>query len=94
MKPVAFRVPHDREVDCAEPVTTRLCHRDDGCRGNSSVDRIAAILQNAQPRLRSQRLRVLGYDAAGGTPADFAKVVSADAAKWAKLIKERKITID
>ena len=39
-----------------------------------------------------ERLRVLGYAAAGGTPADFAKVVSADAAKWAKLIKERKIT--
>ena len=41
-----------------------------------------------------ERLRVLGYDAAGGTPADFAKVVATDAAKWAKLIKERKITID
>ena len=40
------------------------------------------------------RLRVLGYDAAGGTPADFAKVVATDTAKWAKLIKERKITID
>ncbi|MBA3254815.1 MAG: tripartite tricarboxylate transporter substrate binding protein [Burkholderiaceae bacterium] len=41
-----------------------------------------------------ERLRVLGYDAAGGTPADFAKVVAADTAKWAKLIKERKITIE
>ena len=40
------------------------------------------------------RLRALGYDAAGGTPADFAKVVAADTAKWARLIKERKITID
>ena len=41
-----------------------------------------------------ERLRVLGYDAGGGTPADFAKVVATDTAKWAKLIKDRKITID
>jgi len=39
-----------------------------------------------------ERLRTLGYDAAGGTPADFAKVVANDTAKWARLIKERKIT--
>ncbi|MEP6607625.1 MAG: tripartite tricarboxylate transporter substrate binding protein [Burkholderiaceae bacterium] len=39
-----------------------------------------------------ERLRVLGYDAAGGTPADFARVVAADTAKWAKLIRERNIT--
>ena len=38
------------------------------------------------------RLRVLGYDAAGGTPAEFTKVVADDTAKWARLIKERKIT--
>ena len=41
-----------------------------------------------------ERLRVLGYDAAGGSPADFASVVAADTAKWAKLIKERKITAE
>ena len=41
-----------------------------------------------------ERLRVLGYDAAGGTPADFAKVVATATAKWARLIKERKITIE
>jgi len=39
-----------------------------------------------------ERLRTLGYDAAGGTPADFAKVVANDTAKWARLIKERRIT--
>jgi tripartite-type tricarboxylate transporter receptor subunit TctC len=39
-----------------------------------------------------ERLRTLGYDAAGGSPGDFARVVAADAAKWARLIKERKIT--
>jgi len=41
-----------------------------------------------------ERLKTLGFDAAGGTPADFAKVVAADTAKWAALIKERKITAD
>jgi tripartite-type tricarboxylate transporter receptor subunit TctC len=39
-----------------------------------------------------ERLRTLGYDGAGGTPADFAKVVANDTAKWARLIKERKIS--
>ena len=39
-----------------------------------------------------ERLRTLGYDAAGGTPADFAKVVADDTAKWARLIRERRIT--
>jgi tripartite-type tricarboxylate transporter receptor subunit TctC len=39
-----------------------------------------------------ERLRTLGYDAAGGTPADFAKVVPNDTAKWARLIKDRRIS--
>jgi len=41
-----------------------------------------------------QRLRTLGYDAAGGTPADFARVVQRDRDKWTALIRERRITID
>ena len=41
-----------------------------------------------------ERLRTLGYDAAGGSPADFAKVVANDTAKWARLIKERRIVGD
>lgn len=41
-----------------------------------------------------QRLRTLGYDAAGGSQADFARVVQADREKWTVLIRERKITID
>ncbi|HET9025774.1 MAG TPA: tripartite tricarboxylate transporter substrate binding protein [Burkholderiaceae bacterium] len=41
-----------------------------------------------------ERLRTLGYDAAGGSPADFAKVVANDTAKWARLIKERGISGD
>ncbi len=38
-----------------------------------------------------ERLQTLGYDAAGGTPQQFAQVVANDTAKWAKLIRERKI---
>lgn len=41
-----------------------------------------------------ERLRALGYDGAGGSPADFARVVANDTAKWAKLIKERRITTE
>lgn len=41
-----------------------------------------------------ERLKTLGYDAAGGSAAQFAKVVAADAAKWARLIRERKITTE
>lgn len=41
-----------------------------------------------------ERLKTLGYDAAGGTPQKFAQVVAADAAKWARLIRERKITAE
>jgi tripartite-type tricarboxylate transporter receptor subunit TctC len=38
------------------------------------------------------RLKTLGYEAAGGSAADFAQVVQRDTDKWARLIKERKIT--
>jgi tripartite-type tricarboxylate transporter receptor subunit TctC len=34
----------------------------------------------------------LGIEAAGGTPAQFEKMVAADRAKWKKIIDERKIT--
>ena len=50
---------------------------------------IGAILRTPEFQ---ERLRTLGYDAAGGSPADFAKVVAGDTAKWARLIKERKIS--
>jgi tripartite-type tricarboxylate transporter receptor subunit TctC len=50
---------------------------------------IGAILRTPEFQ---ERLRTLGYDAAGGSPADFAKVVADDTAKWARLIKERKIS--
>jgi tripartite-type tricarboxylate transporter receptor subunit TctC len=41
-----------------------------------------------------ERLKALGYDAAGGTPQQFAQMVAADTAKWARLIRERKISTD
>jgi tripartite-type tricarboxylate transporter receptor subunit TctC len=53
---------------------------------NSDID---AVLKTPEFR---ERLKTLGYDAAGGTPADFARVVANDSAKWARLIKERQIT--
>jgi tripartite-type tricarboxylate transporter receptor subunit TctC len=52
---------------------------------------INAVLRNAE---FIERLRTLGYDAGGGSPADFARVVQRDTDKWARLIKERKITGD
>jgi len=50
---------------------------------------IGAILRTPEFQ---ERLRTLGYDAAGGSPADFARVVASDTAKWAQLIKERRIS--
>jgi tripartite-type tricarboxylate transporter receptor subunit TctC len=50
---------------------------------------IGAILRTPEFQ---ERLRTLGYDAAGGSPSDFAKVVASDTAKWAQLIKERRIS--
>ncbi len=41
-----------------------------------------------------ERLKTLGYDAGGGSPQDFARIVQRDTDKWAKLIKERKITAE
>jgi tripartite-type tricarboxylate transporter receptor subunit TctC len=52
---------------------------------------ISAVLKTPEFQ---ERLRTLGYDAAGGSPADFAKVVANDTAKWARLIKERRIVGD
>jgi tripartite-type tricarboxylate transporter receptor subunit TctC len=55
---------------------------------NAEID---AVLKTPEFR---ERLRSLGYDAAGGTPADFARTVAEDSAKWARLIKERRITAE
>ena len=40
------------------------------------------------------RLSRLGIEPVGGTPAQFAAMASEDAAKWKKIIAERKITTD
>lgn len=54
----------------------------------AAVNRINAALNDA---LRSadlvKLLNARGADAVGGTPADFARVVKADYAKWAKIVK-------
>jgi len=41
-----------------------------------------------------KRLATLGASPTGGTPEQMAAVVAADTAKWAKLIKERKIAVE
>ena len=40
------------------------------------------------------RMAKLGIDPVGGTPQQFASMVAADAAKWKKIISERKITVE
>ncbi|TWG80993.1 tripartite-type tricarboxylate transporter receptor subunit TctC [Cupriavidus gilardii J11] len=47
----------------------------------------------AAPEVR-ERLAKLGAEPVGGTPAQFATLVSQDSARWARLIKERNITAD
>ncbi len=40
------------------------------------------------------RLARLGIEPTGGTPAEFARMVANDTAKWKRIIVERKITLD
>jgi tripartite-type tricarboxylate transporter receptor subunit TctC len=47
----------------------------------------------ASPKLREQ-LAAQGADAVGGTPEEFAKVIRADYAKWAKVVKESGAKVD
>ena len=47
----------------------------------------------ASPELKN-RLATQGADAAGGTPEEFAKVIRADLAKWAKVVKESGARVD
>lgn len=47
----------------------------------------------AEPELK-ERLARLGAEVAGGTPAQFAAVVRAEAAKWKQVITERKLLTD
>lgn len=45
------------------------------------------------PKLRGQ-LAAQGADATGGTPAEFAKIIRADFAKWAKVVKASGAKVD
>jgi tripartite-type tricarboxylate transporter receptor subunit TctC len=45
------------------------------------------------PRLKEQ-LATQGADAVGGTPDDFARVIRADFAKWARVVKESGAKVD
>jgi tripartite-type tricarboxylate transporter receptor subunit TctC len=47
----------------------------------------------ADPAVRA-KLASLGIEASGGTPQQFAAMVSADAAKWKKIVAERHISND
>jgi tripartite-type tricarboxylate transporter receptor subunit TctC len=47
----------------------------------------------ASPELKG-RLSTQGADAAGGTPEEFVKLLKADLAKWAKVVKESGARVD
>ncbi len=63
--------------------------------GNDVVTRINTAFNQAlqEPDLQ-KRLAQLGATPTGGTPAQMAKVVAADTAKWAKLIRDRKLAVE
>ncbi|WP_341903884.1 tripartite tricarboxylate transporter substrate binding protein [Polaromonas sp. YR568] len=53
-----------------------------------------AFNQALQDPELQKRLGQLGATPTGGTPAQMAKVVSADTVKWSKLIKDRKLIVE
>jgi tripartite-type tricarboxylate transporter receptor subunit TctC len=59
------------------------------------ITRINAALNKAlqSPDLR-KILNASGADTVGGSPEDFAKVVRADFAKWAKVVKDSGARVD
>jgi tripartite-type tricarboxylate transporter receptor subunit TctC len=53
------------------------------------VERVnAAVMRGLQRRETQERLQELGFDMAGGTPAQFGSWIVAETAKWAKVVKE------
>ena len=56
------------------------------------VDRINAEVNRAlQTQEVKDRFVMLGFEPAGGTPAEFAAVIRRDAAKWSKVIKDANV---
>ena len=53
------------------------------------VDRVNAEMNRilGDPAIK-ERFHTLGFDIAGGTPADFTAVIAAESAKWSKVIRE------
>jgi tripartite-type tricarboxylate transporter receptor subunit TctC len=59
------------------------------------VARLSADLNKALvSRDLRERLNAQGADAAGGTPEEFAKVIKADFAKWAKVVRNSGARVD
>ena len=62
---------------------------------NDIRDKVSAAVQQVlQDADIKDRLAQLGIEPVGGNATQFAQMVQADAAKWKKIIAERKITID
>ncbi len=54
-----------------------------------SVQRVNdAVMRGMQRRETQDRLQELGFDAAGGTPAQFGAWIVAETAKWARVVKD------
>lgn len=63
--------------------------------GADIVNRInAAFNQALQEPEMQKRLATLGATPAGGTPEQMGKMVAADTARWAKLIRDRKLVVE
>jgi len=86
--PVADSVPGFESVTWFGVFGPRGLPADVVARLNTEIN---AVLKSPEFQ---QRLRTLGYDAAGGAPADFARVVQRDRDKWARLIRERQISAE
>jgi tripartite-type tricarboxylate transporter receptor subunit TctC len=52
---------------------------------------LAVVLHSAEMK---QRMAVLGAEPVGSTPEDMAKIVAAETAKWAKVIRDANVKID
>jgi tripartite-type tricarboxylate transporter receptor subunit TctC len=63
--------------------------------GADIVNRVnAAFNQALQEPEMQKRLATLGATPTGGTPEQMGKMVAADAARWSKLIRDRKIVVE